>query len=184
MAFSEKMVYEENDSRARDLIAKYNITKLPALFLLAEDAAAYPIYDSLKTVGDVADEWWILRTVVPPYVDLAANHTEVGIVRAVFLVNSSCSDCFDVKGLSDYIAGQSGIFIANTSVYEINSTEGKAMAAEYNITAIPALLYSPDAKYYPMFDENWKNLNNTIESDGWYVFRAHEALQSTYQKIG
>jgi hypothetical protein len=185
MVFSNQTLYEENDTEAQALLTRYNITKLPALLLSADGASAYPAFSQIKTLGTVEpDGWFVLRDVVPPYIDLTANHTLRGLVHAVYLVNSSCADCFDVASLSLYISGSSGLVLLNETTYETNSTEGSALMKKYNITAVPALLYSSDARYYPDFEDVWKQQNSTVESDGWFVFRAHGLLGDVvYQNV-
>jgi hypothetical protein len=184
MSFSNKTVYLENSTEAQALIARYNITKLPTLLLSASDTELYPIYTQLKKLSDVRDNWLILRDILPPYVDLSANHTVRGLVHVVFLINSSCTACFNATGLSDYISQSSGLAVINRTTYEINSTAGQALLAKYNITKIPTLIYSPEAKHYSNFERIWKNQSSTVESDGWFVFRAHHLLGSVvYQNI-
>jgi hypothetical protein len=183
MAFDNTTVYEENDSEAQRLIAKYNITKLPTLFLEEKEASAYPVFEQIKELGTVEDGWFILRDVVPPYVDLEANHTLRGLVNAYFIMNSSCADCLNVSSLSDYISQNTGLVVANRTEFEASSPEGMALIAKYNITMIPTLVYSDEAQYYPGFRDSWESQNNTVESDGWYVFRALPMVGAPYQNI-
>lgn len=184
MVFTDKAVYDDNSSEGEALIAQYNITRLPALFLSAEGASAYPVFNQISPLGEIEGEWFILRDVVPPYLDLNANRTLRGMVSARFIVNSSCVDCFDIGVLSDYISQSTGLVINSSKTYEANSTEGRALIEKYNITRIPTLVYSPDAKYYPYFDEVWLNQTSTIEPDGYYVFRAQDLLNGiVYQNV-
>ena len=184
MVFTEKNVYDDNSSEGKALIARYNITKIPSLLLSEDGASAYPIFSQIKMLGTVEDGWYILRDVVPPYLDLADNRTLRGLVSAKYIVNSSCADCFDINLLSDYISQSTGLVVAESQTYEADSTDGRALIAEYNITRIPTLIYSPDARYYPYFSEVWLNQTSTIEPDGWFVFRAHELLTGmAYQNI-
>ncbi|MFN7991456.1 MAG: hypothetical protein U0R44_04840 [Candidatus Micrarchaeia archaeon] len=182
MAFYNKTVLDEESPAAQALITKYNVTELPALFLTL-DAAAYPVYTQLKPLGSERDGWFILRKVQPPYVQLAPNRSIRGLVDSIQIVNSSCSDCFVVNDLSDYIVNAVGIELENKTVVEAGSAEGKALIGRYRIKSIPALLYSPETSVYPKFDDTWKNQNNTIEPDGWYVFRAYGFIKGNYQNI-
>ncbi|MEW6722974.1 MAG: hypothetical protein AB1324_06955, partial [Candidatus Micrarchaeota archaeon] len=184
MAFSNKTVYDENDSEAQELIAKYNITKLPVLLLKADQASEYPVFGQLETLGSVEEDgWYVLRDVAPPYIDLAANRTLRGLVTSVHIVNSSCAECFDIAGLSAYIEQQTGLVVVNQSTYEADSSEGAALISKYNITAIPTVIYSPDVSYYPRFEEIWTGQENTVEEDGWFVFRDHAAVGVVYQNV-
>ncbi|MCI0503964.1 hypothetical protein L0Y65_04600 [Candidatus Micrarchaeota archaeon] len=184
MAFINKSVYDENDSRAQALIAQYNITKLPALLIAEDGASAYPVFEQIRQMGTIEDGWFILRDMVPPYVDLADNRSVRGLVNATYLVNSSCSDCFNISTLSGYLAQTNGVVIVSEKTYEADSIEGMALLEKYNITKIPALIFSDEVKYYYKFPEVWLNESNTIEPDGSFVFRAHDLLGGLgYQNI-
>ncbi|MEW6035696.1 MAG: hypothetical protein AB1529_03730, partial [Candidatus Micrarchaeota archaeon] len=128
--------------------------------------------------------WYLARNASPPYVDLLDNRSIRGFVDAIYLNDSSCADCFDVASLSDYISQSAGLAVVNSTSYDINSSEGQALASKYNITAVPTVLYSPEASYYPSFTGLWVSQNNTVESDGWFVFRAYPLLSGvTYRNI-
>jgi len=59
--------------------------------------------------------------------------------------------------------------------YDISSPQGKDLIAKYNITKAPTLLISPEAKAYDTLTQVWTEVG-TVESDGWYVFRATEQM--------
>ena len=145
MQFSNISFLDENSSQAQELIAAYNITRLPTI-LLDPNAGLYPAFtQSIQPSGTVEDNgWFVLRDVVPPYVDLASNRSIRGYVDSINLVNSSCTECFNVSALSSYIADSAGLFVMNTTTYEVNSTEGSMLIKKYNITEIPTILYSPE----------------------------------------
>jgi hypothetical protein len=119
--FSNKTVLDENDSIARSLIQEYNITKLPVL-MLSSGASYYPSFEFLTQIGTVEGEWFILRNVTPPYVDLSNNHSIVGNVQEILIVNSSCTTCFNAQELADYISTSANLHIYNKSTYEANSS--------------------------------------------------------------
>jgi hypothetical protein len=177
MVFTSSDYYDADDAEALSLIEKYNITCLPVIMMEAEGASAYPVFGQLSTFGTLEDDgWFVLRDVPPPYIDLADNGSVKGRVHAVFLTDPSCTDCLNVSVLSSYIADSAGLVIVEERFVETNSADGADMISKYNITAVPAILYSPDASYYPGFDEAWLMQNSTKETDGWYVFRAHGLL--------
>lgn len=183
MQFSNETLLQETDQEAEALIAQHNITKLPTL-LLSEDALAYDFFNqSIVKYGTIENGWFVLRNVTPPYVDLEANHSVRGILQSILLVNSSCGECFNMSLFANYIESSRGLFIKNTTTYEINSSEGTALVSRYNITSIPTVLYPPEAAIYPGFEDFWFAQNNTRESDGWYVFRAQHLLALPYQNL-
>jgi len=180
MAFRNITVYEENDSRAQELISRYNIARLPAILMSQDGVSAYPVYRQIAPMGTEEGGWFVLRQVPPPYIDLAANRTLRGLVNSTLLVNSSCPECFDVASLADYIASNSGMVVAGSQTIEADSAEGIALERKYGLAHVPALIFSSDAQYYYRFSETWKNQTNTIEPDGSFVFRAYGLLGPVY----
>lgn len=180
VVFTNKTVLSETDPLAQNLIEKYSIEKLPAV-LFNEDIFVYPVGKQFLSFGTVEDGWFILRDVWPPYIELP-SHKIRGQVEAIYISNSSCSDCFDVTELNRYIIESTGLKVNTETSYELNSTEASSLISKYNLTKIPALLYSPEAAVYPSFEEIWAYENNTVE-DGWFVFRAYEFVDGPYQTI-
>jgi thiol-disulfide isomerase/thioredoxin len=183
--FTEKIILDENSTEAQQLIAKYNLTRLPTVMVDSE-IQRYPVFSQILNLNKTDDGWFIVRDVKPPYVDLAANHTVRGLVEAILIVNSSCGDCLDINQLSDAIVSPNGmkaITLVNKTIYEADSPEAQALIKKYGITAIPTVLYSPEIAVYPGFESYWKQENSTVESDGWFVFRSHALTSLTYQNI-
>jgi hypothetical protein len=185
MDFANASILQEGDNAAQTLISEYNITKLPVL-LLSEDVEAYPVFNqSIQPFGEITNGWFILRNVTPPYFDVETGQVR-GLVDSVLVVNSSCTNCLNATGFSQYMAQEGYVTIVNTTTYEANSTAGEALIAKYNLSALPAVLYSPEAAFYPEFTKLWLQRNSTIESDGWYVFRAYNLLgapSAPYQNL-
>lgn len=179
MALAKKTELMDSDAEAAALIAKYKIASLPAL-LLSPGAAAYPFFMSsiLPDCSLEGDGWYVLRTVYPPYLNLSAGRAVRGIVDVIYLDNSSCESCLNLSGF-----GTEMIVTGNISTYDINSTEGRALAAKYGIKKIPTVVYSPEIAVYPGFSEFWLAANNTIESDGWFVFRNLESTGEQFQAL-
>lgn len=183
MVFSNSTVLDENDSAAQALIARHAITKLPALVLSADATAYPPFVQYLLPEGDITGGWFVLRNNTPPYVDLLANHSVRGLVEEILIVNTSCADCYDAGAFSAYVIGNTGLTVVNTTSLEAGSAEGRALIRRYNITGIPTVLYSPEASAYGGFTEMWLQNPNTVESDGWYVFRAFGEMGVVYQNV-
>lgn len=58
---------------------------------------------------------------------------------------------------------------------------GKTLLKQYNITKVPIMLASPDAKLYASFVQVWPQVGN-VAGDGWYVMRNPEVL-GTYKDL-
>ncbi|MFH0737725.1 MAG: hypothetical protein V1827_03935 [Candidatus Micrarchaeota archaeon] len=181
IVFSDIRYLEEDE--AQDLIEDYGITNLPTILINDSGLVPYPIYADLSALGEVEDGWFILRSVPPPYLDLEANRSVRGMVEAIYLEDGSCPDCLDVSALSSYISVSAGLHISREERVDIASDEGIILAEKYNITMVPSLLYSPDAYHYVGFPEAWISQDNTIEEDGWFVFRGQPALGMPYRNI-
>lgn len=180
--FSNKTILNENDAQAQSLIAKFNVTELPTV-ILDSGITAYPFYaQQILPVGTYQDGWYVLREVHPPYLELPSNSVR-GLVDVAYLKNSSCANCTNITQIGDSLAQMIGISINSTTEYEIGSAEGAALAKKYSITKIPTVLYSPELSRYPQVSTWWTSQNNTIESDGWFVFRTVDQLNQTYQNI-
>jgi uncharacterized protein with FMN-binding domain len=182
--FKSATVLQPDDPQAKSLIASHNITKLPAL-LMSGNINVYPFFTQrVLSLGKMEGGWFVLQNVSPPYVDLADNNSIKGLVSAIYLVNQSCTGCLNVTQLSDYLTGSGGVYIANSTTYDISSINAKNLVKKYNITAIPSVLYSPEARLYPGFSGAWTGINSTVASDGWFIFRSYSLLSGAqYQNV-
>jgi hypothetical protein len=97
------------------------------------------------------------------------------LVTLVNLVNPSCKECYDVSEPRASLE-RVGMVFGNVSTYETNSTKGKQLLQQYNITLVPTIILSPEAGAYPFIQQIWGSVG-TQENDSWYVFRKLEALQ-------
>ncbi len=183
MVLNSETMLSQNSSKAQEFILKYNITKLPTL-LLNPDATYYPIINaSWNTSGTFEkDGWLVYRNILPPYLDLATNKT-FGLINVVELVDGSCTSCYNVTSYRKTLGTNFYLQFANVTSYDINSTTGKSLVAKYNITSVPTFLFSEETKYYANLGSLWTQSGNTIESDGWFVFRTLDNLGSTYKNL-
>jgi len=183
MVIKNRTVLDQNSSEAQALISKYNITRLPA-FLLSPDASAYPftaqawdLYGSTESDG-----WLVYRGIFPPYVDLSANGSVIGLVSLIELVPPDCSDCYNVSIHEDGLNQSFGLVFGNKTTLMTNSTEGAALISKYNITKVPTVVISKEAMLYPDFNTSWAQMG-TVETDGWLVFRALDLLGVDYMNL-
>jgi len=180
--FVNKTVLYENDSLAQTYIEAYNITKLPVL-ILDDGFLAYPIASNILALGNIEqDGWFVLRDIRPPYEEIPSRQIR-GLVDAIYLSNGSCADCFNPSDLGHYLAESAAVVLNNETSYDVSSTEGQALVEKYNLSHVPAVLFSPEMSIYQSFAFAWTNTNNTIESDGWFVFRNYDLINQTYQNI-
>lgn len=175
MNVSEKRSIAANSSEGLALIGRYNITKIPTI-LLSKEARNTQIIRVWNQSGTVEpDGTLVLREVYPPYIDLRTGKL-TGKVKIIHLTPANCTECFS-GDYYEYILTQFfSIAIGETQNLTYSSSEGQALVSRYNISAVPALLVSPELNLYPGMEERWLNGMGSKEGDGWYVFRNMSAL--------
>ncbi len=175
VAFSESQTYPFSGQTGSELMAKYNVTKVPAIILSKEFGDYGQLASSWPQIGSVEpDGAYVLRKIQPPYLDISTKKV-VGRVRLVELVDANCTECYDVS-LHRSITPRFGIAnFTSMDRYDINSTKGAELAAKYNITKVPTILLSPEASKYESLGAVWPQVGS-VENDGWYVFRAAEGM--------
>ncbi|MBI4448439.1 hypothetical protein HY641_00235 [Candidatus Woesearchaeota archaeon] len=178
----QEITLSSASAQAKKLIAKYNITKLPAL-ILSEDTSVYAaIASEWANVGTVeSDGMYVLRELPPPYVDVATGQV-VGRVSVTYLTDVSCKACYDVS-IHKAVLAQLGIAPAIESRMDVASAQGKMLVAKYGIESVPTVILSRDAKAFDVMSSVWEQVG-TIESDGSYVFRNLGAIGGvTYHNL-
>ncbi len=177
---SEK-TYEYDSQEAKELIGKYNITKVPTVIISKEAQNASAFMQSWTNVGSIeSDGTLIYRQVLPPYRDLTTEKI-VGIVSITLLNDSSCSECYNVSLHKLVLEGRFNAKIGNETYVDINSEEGKKLVSIYNITKVPTVIISSDFSAYRA-DQFWLQFGS-IEKDGAYVFRSMDALAAKYKDL-
>lgn len=161
-------------SDGQNAIANYNIKHLPAV-IFSQDINAYPqIHQLIAQLNSTERNGsFAFDATSPPYLDLSQNKV-VGLVNVILLNDSSCKTCYDPT-VHLQILQRFAVAVSNTTILDINSTDGQALVAKYNITKVPTLLISQDAKYYPNLNVAWSPVG-TVASDGWYIFRSTEVM--------
>ena len=166
---------ELNEVGAKNLIQKYKITKLPALIASSELSKYDGIKNAFKSVGSVENDGsYVLRNVDPPYKDLTTGQVK-GLVNVRYLVDESCSSCYDVKTFGQILSRNLGIKIKNENNIDFKTTEGKKLIETYAIKKLPAIIISSDVKEYPGAFKVLEGVGS-VENDGSYVFRNNEVL--------
>lgn len=173
-----------NSSEGQRIINQYKITKVPT-FLLSSDV---DFYDSVKAswarIGTVEkDKTYVARNLILPYRDLEKGQL-IGLVDAIYLADSTCSDCYKPETAQKNILTQGfGVGLKSERKVDIASAEGKVLVAKYKITKVPTMLLSPDVDQYVQLKSIWTSVG-TVESDGWYVFREMQRLGDvTYKDL-
>lgn len=166
---------DSKSSEAKKLIEKYNITKLPTIIVTGESEKA-GLSKKWNGIGTIEkDGALVMRNAFAPYIELPSG-TVRGKPDIILLNDTSCGACYDVAMHKNILKGNFAMYFSSESVVDTGSSEGKALVSKYNITKVPTVLVSPEAKYYGQFDAVWAQVGS-VEADGWFVFRNMEAIQ-------
>jgi hypothetical protein len=179
IAIAEDFTYDITSPNAQALIEKYSITKAPTM-LLSSDVSVYEDFvEAWSQLGSVEDDGTlVLRTINPPYVDLETNTLE-GLVDITYLVDESCEECYDVHS-HDPILARFQVFMGKNETIDVSSEQGQGLINKYNISLVPTILLSPEAKLYQTLVNVWPSVG-TVEEDGVFVFRKVEVMRGTYK---
>lgn len=164
-----------NTAEGQQLVAKYNISHIPAI-ILSPDADEYQfIKEKWELAGSrESDNYLVQRRVLPPYYDVKKGIV-AGIVNVMYISDKACDDCYSVAIHKD-ILKRFGVSIGSESNIDISEQAGKDLIQKYNITKVPTVVLSSDAAAYDAFVLVWAQVGS-IENDGAFVFRQPSALQ-------
>ncbi len=153
-----------SSDEAKALIKQYGITKIPTMIITGDEVDTLPV-QGFKKVGNTL----IMEEVPPPYIDLEDKEVK-GLTKLTYLVDKTCTQCYEVKQHKEVLEYAFGIYIAKEETTDISSAEGKALIDKYEITKIPTILLSTEANEYPLVQTLWDKIG-TKETDGTLVFR-------------
>ncbi len=175
--FGKNKLISYTSSEGQDLVRKFDLKKVPSIIF----SSSIKEYQQIAGVWDRIDhtekEGFIaIGSINPAYRDLESNRV-VGLVEAVYITDTSCKDCYDVK-LNKEVLDRFGVSVSPEKTLDLSSQEGRGIVSKYKITKLPTIILSPDAKYYQSLVEVWKDVG-TVEADGWFVMRKPELLGKT-----
>lgn len=158
-----------DSAEARALIAAHGIQVIPAIVFTGEVNKSQGIATMLSQARK-SGEAYVVEPASPPYYSLSESRI-VGIVNATMITVTSCADCFPVASAITQLKS-GGVAMGPVRSYEYNSTEGMALAAKYNMTKLPGIVFSGDfAAYKDMLQMSDFDTLFSQESDGSLVMR-------------
>ncbi len=147
---------------ATDTIAKYNLSRLPALLISGEIAnLTIPNFET-------REDSLVFDKAPAPYYDVASKKVK-GKVSLIVLEDASCKDCFDMNAVVAQLK-QAGVKIVTEQKVDAKSDEGKQLISTYKIEKVPTLLFNKEAMEYDVISQVWGQVG-TEESDGKLVLR-------------
>ncbi len=170
VALAQEKTIEYKTSEAQDLIKKLGIQRIPAV-VLSKNILEYPSVKEALETSDIQEKEGLLAIEVPspPYKDVASGQIK-GLVKAIYLNDSSCKSCYDVSSLRNIVSNVIGLTVAEEKNIDISSDEGKETLNKYKIEKAPTLLLSGESADYPGFSTAFAQVGSQ-ENDGWFVIR-------------
>ncbi|MAH01710.1 MAG: hypothetical protein QF798_02940 [Candidatus Woesearchaeota archaeon] len=164
--------FDFSGAKAKALIGKLDIEKLPAL-LLSDDIEAYPdIAQSMDQAGLKKQDYYIIESQAP-YVEAESGKIR-GTVDLILLDDSSCSECYDVE-IHKSILARLGLAIGEEKTIDTSSEQGKQLISQYNLESVPTIILTGDLEVYENLNNVWLQVG-TVDDDGAYVFREITAM--------
>ncbi len=155
---------DSSDAKAQALITKYKITKVPALIAAGSIDKNSTLKDFFTKLGTIENNVFVLRQVIPPYVDVASGQVK-GVLSLTYLSDTACKECYDVK-LHENALQALGMYIKDQKTVDVSSDEGKTLLKNYKITLVPTILIKGDTSEYPNFDQVWATVGKVDATDG------------------
>jgi len=109
----------------------------------------------------------VFTQTLPPYQTI--DGTIRGDVRATIILADNCDICTDPEYLLDQLT-QLGILINVTKTLDAKSNDAKKLIKQYNISRLPAIIFTPDLLEYDLVKQVWSQVG-TIEQDGMLALR-------------
>ena len=128
-----------SDASAQALIDKYNLQYIPAVIITGEIAKS----GSTIMGGVKADDALIFDTPNPVYLDLSTGEYR-GRVQAKLIVNSDCTDCYD---LSTFLTTLGELMSITSTTEELS--DASEDVEKYDLSEVPAIIFSGDLDLYP-----------------------------------
>jgi hypothetical protein len=173
-------IIDSSSIEGEKLINENDLTFLPSLLVTKDIAEYWWIFDQMKKSFNEKDNYYVLNFKSLPYREISTGQIK-GIVDITYISDKTCEDCFNVTKLK--VAFQNlGVFINNEEYIDISTTKGKNLLSEYNITAVPTVIFSKEIQDYDTIKEVLEEVGS-FEKEGVFVFRKLDALNEKYKKL-
>lgn len=148
-------------------ISKLEIKKVPT-FIATGEINKDNLSFYVKSKGEIKDGTFIFTKLIPLYLNPETSEEE-GWVTASLILDPSCPKCANLRPSIENFK-KSGVKIKEINEYAWNSFQGQTLISKYNLTKIPAFIFSPEFDLYTNVKNTWNNFG-TIEEDKSYVAR-------------
>ncbi len=154
-----------SEQSGSDMASRYSITKLPALIVF--DASSVQSNPQLSPLFSSRQDAFVLEAPSPPFFDTATSKVK-GRVEAITISPLNCSKCTAPSALISEL-NNTGVSIQEEQLSE-TSQRARELIGKYNLSFLPAFIFSSDLLEYSQFSQSW-NVLGSRENDGFLVMR-------------
>ncbi len=159
-------ILNSEEEKAKELIAKYNITKLPTIIFTGEIKKDENIEKAWETIGEIKNEAVIFTKLTPPYFDVLKNKVS-GKVKVTYVNDKDCEECISHEGFINQLK-KAGVSVVDEETFNYPDEEAKKMIKLYDIKKIPTFILSDELSAYEKIIDDWDEIGK-INDDGSYV---------------
>ena len=166
---SIKEIYYPKDISKEELL-RMNITRLPVLVISGQPLRYPQLIDFWDMLGARIDKKFLKQEVIiqppePVYYNLL-NDSVYGYVNIIEIKPPDCKVCNNMSRFREMISHL--CYISQYLVADYNTELAQGLIEKYNITRLPAVILSPEAKEYKLLNMKWENIG-IIEKDNYLV---------------
>ena len=172
--------FARGTQEADALIAKYKITKIPAVVLRGEISKDEKFYQGLSQIGRIEENVFVLDNIPGIYIDLATGQTR-GLVTLTLISDKSCANCHDVTGHLKVLPTY-GVPVNGAKVVDRADSAGASLISKYGIKLLPTFVLEGDVDLYNALKQVWSQVG-TVEKDGTLVFRDGVTSMGVYKDL-
>lgn len=174
-----EQVVDFGDDKAKEIIAKYNVKKVPTFIAIGEVDKDKELRALLGRAGTVDNNTFVFTDTPAPYIEADSGKVR-GLFNLIYLTDKSCEQCYDVSAHKSILA-RLGLNPVEVIDYDISSADGRKLVNQYNINKVPTIILDGDMEAYNGFAPRWQQVG-TVENDGKYVFRQVQ-IMGTYKDL-
>lgn len=170
---------------AKSLLGKWvtfknKITQVPTAIIEGPVNDEAFMKELVDAVAEERDGQYIVTRLQPPYYDLDEKRV-VGDFDVILLDDESCEECYDIS-LHDEVLDRLVMTPNEKTVVDAASEEGVSLIEEYQITAVPTLIFQGELDVYTQLVDIWGQVG-TVEQDGSYILRRGVESMGPYKTL-
>ena len=161
-----------SSEQAKELIALYEIERIPTLILTGEINKTSILKGELKEMGEVRSDAFVYTSIPPPYYS-PQDQKIVGMVSLYIVDPVACDICPDLSSLVDSLE-QAGVVFQGRTYVLADSDEGRSLISRYSLERLPALIMDSEILSYSALQSGLAKVGS-YGSDGTYVMQPMSA---------